>query len=346
MDRAQRLADKLADNEGVLISGRANIFYYSGFASEDAFLYIAKDKRVIVTDSRYTIQASQQADGYEVFSGKLGKLLSIVSESYIWFEDECLPFSQYAAISAGTADKSFVPKQSEISEMRRIKDDDEIRRIAAAEELGDRAFSHILEFIKPGMTEKEIALELEMFMRKCGAERTSFETICASGARSAMPHGTASDKTVEKGDLLTLDFGCVLDGYCSDMTRTISIGGMDDRQTEIYSVVRNAQNAALTKICAGRQCSEIDAFARNVIADGGYGECFGHSLGHSVGIEIHESPNLSPRSEDILHAGNVVSVEPGIYIEGFGGVRIEDLVVVLEDGCRNLTSSDKNIIIV
>ncbi|MBP3361830.1 MAG: aminopeptidase P family protein [Clostridia bacterium] len=344
-ERVLRLVDELFDNEGALISGRANIFYYSGFTSEDAMLFLTKDRCVILTDSRYTVQAKQQAAGFEVFIGRPADFLKEAGVRYIWYEDEEMTVSELSRLKAAAADSFFIPRQFDISKPRRVKDAEEIKRIAAAEALGDAAFSHILNFIRPGIKERDIALELEFFMRKNGASALSFETICASGVRSAMPHGTASEKIIESGELLTLDFGCVLDGYCSDMTRTVAVGNPGDRQREIYETVKSAQEAALCEIAPGKVCRDIDKAARDIIAGRGYGDCFGHGLGHSVGIEIHESPSLSPRSQDILEPGNVVTVEPGIYIEGFAGVRIEDLIVLTENGYRNLTSSDKELVI-
>jgi len=343
--RINKLTAKRGENEGVLITGKPNIFYYSGFTSEDAYLYISRNSRVIITDSRYTIQAKKQAPGFELFSEKATELLKKVEEKRIWIEDGYLTVSGFNRLSEECTDIEFIPNQKEISDIRYVKDEYEIKKIAEAEALGDAAFEYISGRIKSGMTENEIAMDIEFFMRKNGASGLSFETICASGVRSAMPHGTASEKVIEKGELLTLDFGCVLDGYCSDMTRTVGIGFLGEKEKEIYNIVSKAQSAALGAITAGKKCAEIDNVARDVISDAGYGKCFGHSLGHSLGIEIHESPNLSPRSEDTLCCGNVVTVEPGIYIEDFGGVRIEDVVAVTENGCINLTHSDKNLII-
>ena len=181
-------------------------------------------------------------------------------------------------------------------------------------------------------------------MRKQGASGLSFDTIAASGVRSAMPHGLVSEKVIESGDFLTLDFGCVYNGYCSDMTRTVAVGKASEKQREIYSIVLNAQESAIAAIQPGKACNEIDAVARNIIRDAGYGDNFGHGLGHSVGIEIHENPSFSPGCTEIIKPGHVITVEPGIYIENFGGVRIEDLVVITEDGIINTTSSPKMLI--
>lgn len=311
-DRVLRLTGELFDNECALISGRANIFYYSGFTSEDAMLYISKDRCVILTDSRYTVQAKQQAAGFEVFIGKPTDFFKQVNVRYIWYEDEYMTVSELSRLRTAAPDCFFIPRQFDISKLRRVKDQEEIKRIAAAEALGDAAFSHILSFIRPGVSERDIALELEFFMRENGASALSFETICASGERSAMPHGTASEKELKSGDLLTLDFGCVLDGYCSDMTRTVGIGSVSERQREIYEAVKAAQEAALSEIAPGKMCRDIDKTARDIITGKGYGDCFGHGLGHSVGIEIHESPNLSPRSQDILHPFSVRTTRSSI----------------------------------
>ena len=345
-NRVEKLRKKLKSGEGVLISSKANIFYYSGFTSEDGMLYISKEKAALLTDSRYTVQAKLEAPDFEGVINKTKEFLKEIPESKIYIEENYLTVQKKEMLEANLPGKELANSQSMISEPRKIKDEIEIGKIKAAEELGCLAFSHILGFLKPGVKEKDIALELEFFMRKNGASALSFDTICASGVRSSMPHGTASDKEIKSGELVTLDFGCILDGYCSDMTRTVVVGKpSDDKQIEIYNTVLNAQKAALDILKAGLPCAEADKAARDLIKNAGYGDCFGHSLGHSLGIEIHESPNLSEKSKDILKPGNVVTVEPGIYIEGFGGVRIEDVAVITENGYINLTTSEKELII-
>lgn len=332
MDRIQKLTSELSVDDAYIITGRANIFYYSGFTSEDALLYISKNSLMLLTDSRYTVQAKEQAKGFDIITDS--DFLKEVSEKNIGFEEEYMTCGRLSRLKEVAKNKTFVPAQEKISMPRRIKSDEEIKKIAAAEALGREAFSHITEFIRQGVSEREIALELELYMRKRGAEGLSFETIVASGVRGAMPHGTATEKIIKNGEMVTVDFGCVLDGYCSDMTRTVAVGTPDSRMKEIYDVVQMAQSAAIAGIRSGIKCSDADKIARDIIKDAGYGENFGHSLGHSVGIEIHESPNLSPKSKDTLAQGNVVTVEPGIYVENLGGVRIEDVVVVTEDGAE------------
>ncbi len=345
--RIDRLLEKLHDNEAVFISSYPNIFYYSGFTSGDAYLLISHASKYIITDSRYTIQAREQTEGFDIIDVKDGfeKVFSGIPEKYIGYEENAMSVREYKRLrSRLTENQDFVEMQKMINAPREIKDGGEISKIAAAEEIGDAAFSYILGKIKPGKTEREIALELEFFMKKHGASALSFDTIAASGARSAMPHGTATGKKLETGDFLTLDYGCVFEGYCSDMTRTVVIGKASKRQRKIYNTVLSAQIAAIDAIAAGVKCSDVDRTARDVIAAAGCGDNFGHGLGHSVGIEIHESPSLSPKCEEIIRGGNVVTVEPGIYIDGFGGVRIEDLIVVKEDNTINLTSSPKELI--
>ena len=340
----EKLLNSLGEWDAALISSKANIFYYSGFTSEDALLYISHKRRLLLTDSRYTLQAKEQAPDFEVICEKGIEEISKTDEKVIFIEEDYISAGKKRKLTTELPDKDLVFGGEMISAPRRIKTDEEIKKIHESERLGDQAFSHILKYIRPGMTEKEVALELEYFMKKSGASAIAFETICASGVRSAMPHGAASDKIISVGELLTLDYGCVLDGYCSDMTRTVVVGKANDRQKEIYNIVLKAQAEALGKICCGMKCKEADKIARDIIDGFGYGKNFGHSLGHSLGLEVHESPNLSPRSEDILEIGNVFSVEPGIYIEGFGGVRIEDICVITADGTLNLTASPKELI--
>ena len=326
--RIDKLCEKMHDNEAVFISSYPNIFYYSGFTSEDAYLLISHSGKYIITDSRYTIQAREQAKGFEVIDIANGfeKIFSRIDEKYIGFEESYMSVGENKRIRA------------------KLKDECEIKKIAEAEKIGDMAFEYVLGRIKEGVTEREIALDLEFFMKKQGATALSFDTISASGIRSAMPHGIATDKKIENGDFLTLDFGCVFEGYCSDMTRTVVVGKANDKQKEIYNTVLKAQTTAIDAIKAGMKCSEVDGVARKIITDAGYGENFGHSLGHSVGIEIHENPSFSPKSNAVVQNGNVITVEPGIYIDGFGGVRIEDLIVVQNGKAVNLTSSPKELI--
>ena len=346
--RIDRLLYGIGGRRAVLISGAPNIFYYSGFSSPDAWLLFSDGRRMLITDSRYYVQARQQAPEFELVKIETGweKIFSGVPEREIAFEENVMTCGFYDRLKKKAAGKRFIRAQKEIDAPRRNKDKDELRLISAAEELGSRAFLHILDVIRAGVTEREIALELEYYMKKQGAAALSFETIVASGIRGAMPHGAASEKVIEKGELVTLDFGCIYEGYCSDMTRTVAIGEPDKRLREIYDIVLTAQNAAIEGLYQGMPCSEADVLARRIIRDAGYGDNFGHALGHSVGLEIHEQPCFSSKSHDELENGMVLSVEPGIYIDGFGGVRIEDLIAVVDGDIKNLTNAPKELIII
>lgn len=346
-NRADKLCERLHDNEAVFISSYPNIFYFSGFTSDDAYLLISRDSRYIITDSRYTLQAHEQTKGFEVLDIRDGfeKIFSKISAGYIGYEENAMCVGEYRKLKMKICEtQTFVEKQKFIDSFRRIKDSDEIKKIGEAEKIGDEAFSYVLNKIKAGVSERDIALEIEFFLKKNGASALSFETIVASGRRSAMPHGTASDKIIEKGDFVTLDFGCVFEGYCSDMTRTVVVGKADTRQKELYDIVLNAQTAAINAVTEGARCCDIDATARSIIANAGYGSNFGHGLGHSVGIEIHENPSFAPHCADIVENGHVITVEPGIYVDGFGGVRIEDLIAVQNGKAVNLTHSPKALI--
>ena len=347
--RIEKLISSIHDDEAVLVTSYPNIFYYSGFTSPDACLLLTHDESYILTDSRYFIQAREEAPDLKLYniSNGLDSLLKRIAEKNIGDEEEHLTVARHRKLQKRLPREfELVKMQKNINAPRRIKGKGEIEIIAAAEKIGDMAFLHILDYIKPGVSEREIALELEFYMKRQGASALSFDTICASGVRSAMPHGTASDKPIEKGDLLTLDFGCVYKGYCSDMTRTVAVGKIGEKQKEIYDIVLKAQKEAISKIKPGLKCSYIDSVARKIITDAGYGKNFGHGLGHSVGVEIHEMPSLSPKCDDIIKSGHILTVEPGIYIENFGGVRIEDLVAVEDNGIVNLTNSEKELIIV
>jgi len=330
-----------------LITSPENIYYFSGFTGGEGALFIDKNNKKLFTDSRYTVQAKEEAPDFEIIDTAhlpVSQYLAVLGDTPIGFEDAFATFAFFLAMKKKVPALSLVPASDAISRVRVVKDTSELAAIETAAKIADEAFSYILPRITPGKTEKEIALDLEFFMRKNGAEGISFETIAASGVRSSMPHGRASDKIIEKNELFTLDFGCKYKGYCSDMTRTVVVGKADEKQKEIYETVLTAQKAALAAIRSGALCKDIDAIARNIIKDAGYGDNFGHGLGHSVGLMVHEKPNLSPRSEDTLVPNIPITIEPGIYIDGFGGVRIEDLVVVTETGCRNLVTAPKELI--
>lgn len=337
---------KSSNCDAYLITSPENLYYFSGFTGGEGALFLTRSEMLLFTDSRYTVQAKLEAPDFLVFDVAEKPLMKFLKDKKepIGFEDGFCTFREFLNLKKNAPSVTFVPATEEIQKVRMIKTDTEIALIEKAASIADDAFLYILPRIKPEKTEKEIALDLEFFMRKNGAEGTSFETISASGVRSSMPHGIATDKKIEIGDFLTLDFGCKFRGYCSDMTRTVVLGKASERQKEIYETVLKAQRAALENIRAGMKTKEIDAVARNMIENAGFKGCFGHGLGHSLGLEVHEKPSLSPKSEDILQENMLMTIEPGIYIDGFGGVRIEDLVVVTKDGYKNLVHSPKELI--
>lgn len=347
------LSDAGAD--ALLLTDPANMRYVAGFTGE-GYVYLSGKQAVVVTDSRYTIAANAECDGFLVKECRAKEyyepLRNAIREDgvrILGIEDEEMTVAALHRLTemfaeAGLSGVVTEKLESRVTDCRQVKSGEEIRRIEEAEAIGDRAFTKVLSVLKPGMTEKQVAAWLEFFMKEEGAEGLSFDTIAASGVHSAMPHAVPTDKALEEGDFLTMDFGCKHAGYCSDMTRTVVIGHASDRQREVYDTVLMAQQAALDGIRPGMPGKDVDALARTVISDHGYERNFGHSLGHSVGLEIHERPCFSPGEETVIRPGMVITVEPGIYIEDFGGVRIEDVVAVTEDGCRNLTHSPKDLI--
>ena len=338
---------KVTKTECIMIASPENLFYYSGFTGKEAILVIGSTELLLFTDSRYLIQAKEEAPDFEIIDIKNKKAIDYMAEKKvksIAYEAEFLSAKAFFALQERIEGAAFEPIDSEILEQRAIKDSRELAMTKNAAELADAAFLKVLSSIRAGVREKDIAMALEWDMRKNGAQGASFEIVCASGLRSAMPHGTASDKIIETGDFVTLDFGCFFEGYASDMTRTVVIGKATDKQREIYETVLQAQKAALAVISAGVSGCDADKTARDIIKDAGYGDYFGHALGHGTGLMIHEQPVLSPRSEKKLVPGMLVTVEPGIYIENLGGVRIEDLVYVTEQGHLNLTTSDKELL--
>ncbi len=259
------------------------------------------------------------------------------------FEKNDLTYSEFEKYESELS-CSFIPKEGYTEKIRLLKTAEEITILQEAATIADEAFSYILTKIRPGVREIEIANELEFFMRSKGADSSSFDIIVASGYRSALPHGVASEKEIQNGELVTLDFGALYKGYCSDITRTVAVGKINDELKEIYQTVLDAQLKGVTDIKAGITAKEADALTRDHIKSKGYGDYFGHSTGHGLGLEVHEMPGLSYRSETILEPGMVVTVEPGIYVPGVGGCRIEDDIVITENGCNILTKSSKELI--
>ncbi len=354
MTHLQKFQGELKEKgAAALISSAANIFYLSGFSFDDGYLLIFPDAAYLLTDFRYSEAAERQADrGFTVLCPK-GSMVGVVRElsqthgaTTLLVEENNLTVSVFDKLAGELAPMMLAHGATEIlCRLRMYKDETEIAAIREAQRITDAAFTHILGFIKPNVRELDVALELEFFMRRMGACGIAFDTIAVSGGASALPHGVPRDRKLEKG-FLTMDFGARYQGYCADMTRTVVIGSADCEMKRLYRTVLAAQEAALDYIGSGIFCSAVDKVARDIIETSGYKGCFGHALGHGVGIDVHEAPRLSARAGDaVLAAGHVVTVEPGIYLTGKYGCRIEDLVVIGEDGrAENLTASQKELI--
>ncbi len=354
-NRLKKLREQLSERglDGAIITGRPNTLYLSGFSGSTSFFLVGLDKAWLVVDFRYTIQAKEQAfDGVEViehgesFYSTLNELIASHKLERMGFEGHQLTFSEYERLKAKLpAVKSFVSLEDAVDRLRIIKDAQEIEKIQQAVLLGDQVFSHLLKFIKPGMKENEIATEMEYIMKKLGAQGPSFDTIVAGGTRSAMCHASPTDYVIQNGDAIVLDFGVIYQHYHSDMTRTIFVGEPSNELKKIYGIVRKAQEAALECLASGVRGFDADKVARDIITEAGYGQHFGHGLGHGVGLLIHEDPRLSFKSEDTLLDGMVFTVEPGIYVEGLGGVRIEDMGALVDGKFKNFTTSTKDMIV-
>ncbi len=341
---------KLEGLSSFLITSPYNLKYLTGFTGTTGLALIGLDEAFFITDFRYTEQAEKECVGFEIVKN-VGPILEVVADlvaekdiENLGFEESFVSFKQYVELEE-LFEVDLVPISGMVEELREVKDEEEIAIVEQACAIADKAFSHILTYIKPGMTEIQVANELDFYMRSLGASGVSFEVIVASGLRSAMPDGVASDKIIEQGDLITIDFGCYYKGYVSDMTRTISLGEPSEKLREIYTIVKEAQQKVLDVAKPGMTGVELDAVARDYIASKGYGEAFGHSTGHGIGLEIHEGPNVSKMAEKAFVPGNIITNEPGIYLPGIGGVRIEDDMLVTENGIKRLTHSEKELII-
>ena len=335
--------------DAILITDPYNLRYYTGFRGGEGIAVVTKNSNILITDSRYTEAAEKESD-FEVREfNKKNPLKELISEiirtdnvQKVGFEDLSISFDDYRRYNSYI--DSMIPLGDALILPRQIKTPEEIEMLRMAEHIGDLAFEDVLKILKPGMTELEVAAELEYSMKKHGAEGLSFDTIAASGVNSSMPHAIPSSKKIENGDFLTMDFGCKYNGYCSDMTRTVCIGKADEEQKKVYNIVLSAQLAVLEKLKPGMTCKEVDSIARDYIATEGYGDYFGHGLGHGVGLYIHESPAFNTRDESIVKPNMIETDEPGIYLPGRFGVRIEDMILITEDGCESLAKSPKELI--
>ena len=350
MGRFERLFELLPDNvESVLITSDINRRYFTGMKSSAGTVLAFRNKAYLLIDFRYIEKARETVKTAEVIETKelykeISALLRQEGVKNLAIEAMDVTVSRLNVMKKHLKCVDIIETDvlsNSINKLRMIKDEEEMEYIRKAQEIAESAFDDILGFIKEGVTEREIALELDRLMLEKGAEGISFDTIALAGENTSMPHGVPSDKKVKKGEFVLMDFGAVYNGYHSDMTRTVCVGTPDEEMEKIYNIVLTAQEKAIAAAKAGISGKELDGIARRHICDAGYGEYFGHSLGHGVGLEIHEQPNAAPSYEKNLEKGTVITIEPGIYIAGKFGVRIEDFVILTENGCINLTKSAK-----
>ena len=353
MNHLKNIAAKLPEYEldAMLVTSEPGEFYAVGFQGEGVVLVTA-EKAWYYTDSRYIEAAQELVKDAEVSLPPQGRNYRATVEALIQehglktvgFEQDYMTVASHKAWSEGLS-AQLKPASALMESLRAQKDEEEKKAMRAAQAIAEKSLAETLEVLKVGMTEKEIAAYLEYRMLCNGAEKKSFDTIIASGPNSSKPHAVPGDRKICEGDFVTIDFGCVVEGYCSDTTRTVAVGEPTEEMRKVYDIVLQAQLAGIAAARAGVSGKEIDAAARKLIDDAGYGEYFGHSFGHSLGIEIHENPNLSPANPEPMPVGAVVSAEPGIYLPGKFGVRIEDVLILAEDGCENITKYPKELII-
>lgn len=336
--------------DALLITNGYNLRYMTGFTGTSGIAIVTQNDAAFITDFRYTEQAAAQVQEFRIVKHtgaiftEVANQVALMGIQTVGFEKDSMSYGTYELYNKAV-NAQFVPISGLIEKIRLIKTSEEINIIKAACKIADNAFTHILGFIEPGKTELDVSNELEFFMRKQGATSSSFDIIVASGVRSALPHGVATNKVIEKGDFVTLDFGALYNGYISDITRTIAVGQPSDKLVEMYNVVLESQLLAVEKVGPGMTGIEADAVARDYLTSKGYGEAFGHSTGHGIGLEVHEGPGLSFRSDTVLVPNMTVTIEPGVYLPGIGGVRIEDDILITETGNERLTHSTKQLII-
>ena len=353
MNHLKQIAARLSDHsiDAMLCSSQPGEFYAVGFHGE-GYALVAPGAARYITDSRYTEAAQEAVSGAEVLTVSKGRgyadLINEFTDAHgiktLGIEDNYLTLEEYEGLKKALHAR-LVPAGKLVSGLRAAKDEEELSRMLEAQRITDEAFTEICAFIRPGMTEAEIAAKLTYEMLRRGAQRMSFDPIVASGPNGSKPHAIPGARQVQKGEFITMDFGCVYAGYCSDMTRTVALGEIDEDKRRVYETVLAAQKAGIAASRAGIPGKDIDAAARKVIEDAGYGRFFGHGYGHSLGLEIHESPNANTRETSPLPVGAMVSAEPGIYIPGQFGVRIEDVVRMEEGGCTDITRSPRELII-
>ena len=351
LDELRALVNE-APYDALVLTSEVSRRYATGFASSAGAVYVSAKQAVFFTDFRYIEAARAAVEGFSVREAVTGKsYTALVNElidedgaKQVALEDKMLTYAEYTSW-ATALHATAVRLEDGVERLRVAKEDEEVECIVAAQRIAEQALEEVLGDIKVGVTEREIAARLTYLMLHHGAENMSFDPIVVSGANSSKPHGVPTDKQIAAGDFVTMDFGCIVDGYCSDMTRTVAVGHVTDEMQTVYDTVLNAQLAGIAVCKAGVTGKDVDAAARRVIEQAGYGEAFGHGFGHGVGLEIHEAPTAGQRGDKPLPAGAIVTAEPGIYLPGKFGVRIEDMLYVIEDGCINLTEAPKSLLI-
>lgn len=352
MLKLEKLRQQLQQNnvDALLITSEYNRRYMTGFTGSSGVAIVSKNDAVFITDFRYTEQAAAQVKDFRIVQqsgtviAEVAKQAEAMKITTLGFEKEAMTYSAFENYEKSVKSQ-LVPLSGLVEKIRLIKTEQELNIIKVACEIADQAFTHILGFIVSGKTELEVSNELEFFMRKQGATSSSFDTIVASGVRSALPHGVATDKVIEKGDFVTLDYGALYNGYISDMTRTVAVGEPSEKLKDMYDAVLQSQLLASAKVGPNMTGREADAIARDYLTTRGYGEAFGHSLGHGIGLEVHEAPSLSKMGDIVLLPNMTVTLEPGVYLPGIGGVRIEDDILITETGNERLIHSPKELII-
>lgn len=341
-----------APYDALVLTSEISRRYATGFHSSAGAVYLSAKQAIFYTDFRYAEAARATVEGFEVreitagqsYSALINKLIDEDGVKKVALEDKMMTYADFMSWSS-VLHATAVRLEDGVERLRISKEDDEVSKIVAAQRIAEQALEQVLNDIKIGVEEREIAARLTYWMLHYGAENMSFDPIVVSGANSSKPHGVPTDKPIAAGDFVTMDFGCIVDGYCSDMTRTVAVGHVTDEMQTVYDTVLNAQLAGIACCKAGVLGRSVDAAARKVITDAGYGEAFGHGFGHGVGLEIHEAPTASLRGDTRLPAGSIVTAEPGIYLPGRFGVRIEDMLYVIEDGCIDLTEAPKSLLI-
>lgn len=350
MNKIERIRQRLHEEsiDALLVTNPYNRRYMANFTGTAGVVFITKEEALFITDFRYVEQATEQAVGYTVVEQRRTVVEQVADEVVrlgvrtLGFEKDHMTYGEFE-IFEEYVDAMLVPVSGWVEQLRLIKTEDELSILQRAADIADETFEHICTYIRPGVSELDVANEMERYMRSLGATQSSFDSIVASGVRGALPHGVASDKLIEEGELVTLDFGALYNGYISDITRTVAVGEPSEQMKEVYEIVLAAQKRGVEQIRPGMKASEADQVVRDVIVEKGYGEAFGHSTGHGIGLEVHEMPALSSRNDTVLQCGMTVTVEPGIYLPGIGGVRIEDDIVLTKTGNRRLTKSSKEL---